>query len=97
MSLTLADVKKIANLAKISLTEVDLNIYTKELTQILDFVEQMNQIDTTTIKPLTSTLHSAQRLREDHVTKNNQRDAFQAIAPLVDAGLYLVPKVIEGS
>ncbi|MBV8801562.1 MAG: Asp-tRNA(Asn)/Glu-tRNA(Gln) amidotransferase subunit GatC, partial [Gammaproteobacteria bacterium] len=69
---------------------------TKELTRILDFVEQMNQIDTSQIKPLTSTLHSAQRLREDYVTEDNQRDAFQAIAPLVEAGLYLVPKVIEG-
>ena len=96
MSLTPSDVKKIAHLAKISLTEVDLNNYTNELTPILDFVEQMNQIDTSNIKPLTNILHSSQRLREDQVTESNQRAVFQAIAPLVEAGLYLVPKVIEG-
>jgi aspartyl-tRNA(Asn)/glutamyl-tRNA(Gln) amidotransferase subunit C len=96
MSFTSLDVKKIAHLAKLSLSEIDLNIYTKELIQILDFVEQMNQIDTTIIKPLTSPLHSAQRLREDQVTEINQRDTFQAIAPLVEMGLYLVPKVIDG-
>ena len=96
MSLTSTDVKKIAHLAKLSLSEDKLSIYTKELSQILDFVKQMNQIDTTKMIPLTSPLHSAQRLREDQVTESNQREAFQAIAPLVEAGLYLVPKVIEG-
>ena len=96
MSLTPDDVKKIAHLAKITLSEVDLTIYTNELGRILDFVEQMNQIDTASIRPLTNPLQISQPLRNDEVTEKNQRDAFQAIAPLVDAGLYLVPKVIDG-
>ena len=96
MSLTATQVKKIAHLARLHVSEEDLALYTKQLSNILDFVEQMNQADTNHIEPLTNPLSLSQRLRPDIVTEINQRDAFQAIAPLVDAGLYLVPKVIEG-
>lgn len=55
----------------------------------------MNQVDTTDIEPLAHPLDIPQRLREDKVTEPNLRDKFQAIAPQVESGLYLVPKVIE--
>jgi aspartyl-tRNA(Asn)/glutamyl-tRNA(Gln) amidotransferase subunit C len=95
MSLTAGDVKKIAHLARLNLLESDVTLYTQQLSTILDFVEHMNQIDTTQIEPFFNPLDLSQRLRSDNVTEHNQRTAFQAIAPQVEAGLYLVPKVIE--
>lgn len=95
MSLTTDDVKKIAHLARLNMPENELATVTTQLSHILDFVEQMNQADTTGIEALAHSLDLTQRLRPDVVTENNQRDAFQKIAPKVEAGLYLVPVVIE--
>jgi len=95
MSLTVNDVKKIAHLARLNLSEADTALYTKQLSNILDFVEQMNQADTTGVDAIAHSLDFNQRQRPDDVSESNQRDAFQAIAPKVEAGLYLVPKVIE--
>jgi len=95
MSLTHADIKKIAHLARLSLSEEDVALYTPQLSHILEFVEQMNQIDTTQVEPLAHPFETTIRLRTDKVTETNQRDTFQAIAPQVEAGFYLVPKVIE--
>ena len=96
MSLTTGDVKKIAHLARINMSEEDIAFYTPQLTTILQFVEQMNQVDTSHIEPMANPLDLSQRERADVVTETNQRAAFQAIAPQVEAGLYLVPKVIDG-
>ena len=95
MSLTPEDVKKIAHLARLNLTEQDMEVYTPQLSHILQFIEQMNTVDTTHILPLSHSLDAAQRLRADQVTEPDFRDKFQRIAPSVEAGLYLVPKVIE--
>lgn len=96
MSLTATDVKKIAHLARLNFSEQDVSLYTEQLSNILDLVEQMNEADTTGIEPIAHSLDLSQRLRADVVTETDQRTAFQAIAPLVEAGLYLVPQVIEG-
>ena len=95
MSLTTDDVKKIAHLARLTMSEADLKKYTSQLSNILHFVEQMNQADTSHIEAIAHALDITQRLRSDEVTEKNQRDAFQKIAPKVEAGLYLVPVVIE--
>ena len=95
MSLSQDDVKKIAHLARLSIDEADIPAYEKELSNILDLVEQMNAVDTSEVSPMAHPLDMAQRLREDKVTEENQRDAFQAIAPATEEGLYLVPQVIE--
>ena len=95
MSLTAADVKKIAHLARLNMSEQDISLSTQQLSTILNFVEQMNQADTTGIEAVAHSIDLAQRLRNDAVTEPDQRAAFQAIAPSVEAGLYLVPKVIE--
>jgi aspartyl-tRNA(Asn)/glutamyl-tRNA(Gln) amidotransferase subunit C len=95
MSLTKDDVKKIAHLARLNLSEKDLSLYTDQLSNILNFVEQMNQVDTANIEPLAHSFEFSQRLRTDAVTEPNGREAFLAIAPQTEAGLYLVPKVIE--
>jgi aspartyl-tRNA(Asn)/glutamyl-tRNA(Gln) amidotransferase subunit C len=95
MSLTPDDIKKIAHLARLNLSDNDIAVYTPQLTHILQFIDQMSQADTTNIEPLAHSLDVSQRLRPDVVTELNLRDKFQALAPQVEAGLYLVPKVIE--
>ena len=95
MSLQIAEVEKIAHLARISLSETDIPLYTHHLSNILAFVEQMNQVDTESLTPMAHPLEATARLRPDIVSETNQRDHFQTIAPQVEAGLYLVPKVIE--
>lgn len=95
MALTPAEVIKIAQLARLNLTEDDIIFYTPQLSKILDFIEHMNQTDTSQIEPLAHPLDVFQRLRPDVVTEPNLRDTYQKIAPQVEAGLYLVPKVIE--
>jgi aspartyl-tRNA(Asn)/glutamyl-tRNA(Gln) amidotransferase subunit C len=95
MSLTPEDVKKIAHLARLNLSDNDIAVYTPQLSNILQFIEQMNQTDTSAIEPIAHSLEVSQRLRADKVTEANLREKFQDIAPQVEAGLYLVPKVIE--
>ncbi len=95
MSSPKINVEKIANLARISLSEPDIPLYTRHLSDILAFVEQMNNVDTTSITPMAHPLDAVARLRADIVSETNQRDHFQTIAPQVEDGFYLVPKVIE--
>ncbi|MFA7095582.1 MAG: Asp-tRNA(Asn)/Glu-tRNA(Gln) amidotransferase subunit GatC [Gammaproteobacteria bacterium] len=95
MALTSADVEKIAHLARLAISEQDVKEYAANLSSILQFVEQMNTVDTSGVVPMAHPLDAHQRLRPDEVTETDQRELFQAGAPLVEAGLYLVPKVIE--
>jgi len=95
MSLTIEAVKKIAQLAQLNLSDEDLAQYAPKLSSILDFIEQMNQTDTSKIEPLAHPLDISQRLRPDVITEIDAREKFQKIAPQTEAGLYLVPKVIE--
>jgi len=95
MSLTQDDVKKIAHLARLSISDADIPSYEKELSNILGLVEQMNAVDTSDVSPMAHPLDMAQRLREDTVTEENHRDDYQSVAPNVEKGLFLVPQVIE--
>ncbi len=95
MSLPKKEVEKMAHLARISLSEQDIPLYTRHLSDILSFVEKMNSVDTSDITPLAHPLDMVARLRPDIISETNQRDHFQTIAPQIEAGLYLVPKVIE--
>jgi aspartyl-tRNA(Asn)/glutamyl-tRNA(Gln) amidotransferase subunit C len=95
MSLSATDVKKISHLARLGIREQDIPKYVGELSNILDLVAQMNAINTTDIAPMAHPLDVHQRLRKDEITEKNQRELFQSIAPSVEAGLYLVPQVIE--
>lgn len=95
MSLTTEEVKKIAHLARLAIDEQDIASYAHDLTSVLNLMSAMNDLDTSQIRPMAHPLDQTQRLRPDEVTEINQRDKFQAIAPQVEAGLYLVPKVIE--
>lgn len=95
MSLTANDVKKIAYLARLGIDEQQIDSYANDLSNILDLMTQMGQTDTSGVTPMAHPLDQMQRLRPDAVTETDQREYFQSIAPQTEAGLYLVPKVIE--
>ena len=95
MSLDADAVKNIAHLARLAIREQDVEEYARNLSDILAFVEHMNAVDTTDVAPMAHPLDMAQRLRADEVREQDQRELFQSVAPQVEAGLYLVPKVIE--
>lgn len=95
MSLQKEEVEKIAHLARISLSETDISLYTRHLSDILSVVKQMNAVDISGLTPMAHPLDEVARLRSDSVSEIDQREHFQTIAPQVEAGLYLVPKVIE--
>ena len=84
-----------ALLARLSISEEDISNYLHDVSNILSLVEKMNDVDTDNIEPLAHPLEITARLRDDKVTETNQRTHFQKIAPAVDNGHYLVPKVIE--
>ena len=95
MALDASQVEKIAHLARLGIDAEDIPEYARNLSDILAFVEQLETVDTTSVVPLAHPLDAVQRLRADEVTESDQREAFQANAPQTEAGLYLVPKVIE--
>jgi len=95
MALEPAEVEKIAHLARLAIDPQDVPVYARNLSDILAFVEQLNEVDTSGVVPMAHPLDMTQRLRPDEVTEQNQREHFQEHAPAVEAGLYLVPKVIE--
>lgn len=95
MSLTTEDVKRIAHLARIEVTETEAQATLEKLSGILGLIEQMQAVDTSGIVPMSHSQDVTQRLRDDIVTEADQRELFQSIAPAVENGLYLVPKVIE--
>lgn len=95
MALTAGDVKKIAYLARLGIDGQDVESYAKDLSGMLNLMTQMGDLDTDNIIPMAHPLDQVQRLRPDEVTEQDSREKFQAIAPQVEAGLYLVPKVIE--
>ena len=95
MSLDKTQVQKIAHLARLKITATEADTYADSLSRILGLIEQMNAVDTEGVAPMAHPSDAALRLRDDAVTEVDQREKFQAIAPAVEAGLYLVPKVIE--
>ena len=95
MAIEQDEIEKIANLARIRISGQQIGEVTQRITEILGMVDQLQAVDTAGIEPMANPLDATQRLRADEVTEVNQREAFQAIAPAVENGLYLVPIVIE--
>jgi aspartyl-tRNA(Asn)/glutamyl-tRNA(Gln) amidotransferase subunit C len=95
MSLSLDDVRRIARLARIEVTDAEAAAVQGELNGILGLVGELQAADTRGIEPMSHARDVGLRLREDVFTEADQHRAFQAIAPQVEADLYLVPKVIE--
>lgn len=95
MTISREDIEKVAVLARIRLDEEQIPALENDLGNILSLVDQLSAADTDNVEPLAHPLDAVQRLRADEVTETNQREAFQAIAPATESGLYLVPRVIE--
>jgi len=95
MSLDKTEIEKIAHLARLSIDENDIPDYMRDLSNIFDLVEQLGSADTDDITPMAHPFDAHQRLREDVIKETDQRELFQSIAPKTDAGVYLVPQVIE--
>ncbi|NBR29880.1 MAG: Asp-tRNA(Asn)/Glu-tRNA(Gln) amidotransferase subunit GatC [Betaproteobacteria bacterium] len=95
MSLTLDDVKRIAHLARIEADEKEAGQVLGQLSGIFAMIAEMQAVDTDGVEPMSHAQDLMLRLREDAVTETDRHSAFQAIAPQVEADLYLVPKVIE--
>lgn len=95
MALSLEEVERIARLARIELAPGDAEATQAKLNGIFGLIEQMQAVDTTGVAPMSHPQDLIQRLRADVVTETDRREAYQAVAPAAEAGLYLVPKVIE--
>ena len=95
MALERCDVEKLAHLAQLGLDDAQLDSSTASLNTVLDMINAMQAVNTDNVTPLANPLEATQRLRTDTVTESNQRDDYQALAPAVENGLYLVPKVID--
>ena len=95
MSLDIDQVRQIALLARLEVTDTDLAETASKLSNIVDFVDQLASADTANVAPMAHPLNQTQRLRADRVTETNERDRIQHNAPKVSDGYYLVPKVIE--
>ena len=95
MFLANEDVRKVARLARLAMDETEIEAARSQLSGIFALIAEMQAVDTKGIEPMSHAQDVSQRLREDAVTETDQRELFQSIAPQVEAGLYLVPKVIE--
>lgn len=105
MSISEDQVRQVAHLARLGVTDTEVHEHSESLTKILDIIEQMSAIDTTAVEPMSHPIksylvdHHQEKVelpqREDVISELNERESYQAIAPLAKHGLYLVPQVIE--
>ncbi|MDR6851133.1 aspartyl-tRNA(Asn)/glutamyl-tRNA(Gln) amidotransferase subunit C [Sphingomonas sp. BE123] len=95
MSVEPATVKKVASLARIAISDADAERLAPELNNILGWIEQLGEVDTSSVEPMTAVIPNTLRLREDVVNDGDMRDAVLANAPLAEHGFFTVPKVIE--
>lgn len=95
MSISPNDVRRIASLARIAVDDAEAEAYLSQLNGIFGLIEEMQAVDTQGVEPMSHSQEIFLRLRPDTVTESDQHEAFQKGAPQVEAGLYLVPKVIE--
>ena len=95
MSLSRDQIQRVAHLARLALPEAESEVVLERLNRVLGLIDQLQAVDTAGIEPMSHALDVVQPLRPDEVTETDQRAALQAVAPAVEGGLYLVPKVIE--
>ena len=95
MAFDKSEVEKVAQLARLHMSESEVDEVASRITDILALIDQMQSVDTESVEPLAHPLDMTQRLRPDVVTEPNRRDELQQLAPATEDGLFLVPKVIE--
>ena len=95
MALTREDVTRAARLTRIAIDEAEADAVLDQLGRIFVMIEEMRAVDVSAVQPMAHAQDLTLRLRDDVVTEPDQRELFQSGAPRVEAGLYLVPKVVE--
>lgn len=95
MALKLDDVKRVAHLARMAVDEAEAQAVLSQINDVFKLIAEMQAVDTREVAPMSHALDVVQRLREDAITEGDQHALFQSVAPHVEGGLYLVPKVIE--
>lgn len=90
-----SDIKRISVLSQIAISDDELPMIEQKLLETLAILNQLHNVDTEDVEPMSDPFDRVQPFREDNVTEENHRDDYQGVAPSVDNGLYLVPKVIE--
>lgn len=95
MSIERQEIEKLATLSRIAIGEDTITEVSQRLSSVLELVDQLQAVNTEGVEAMSHPMKATQRLREDEVSEINQREAFQAIAPDTEEGLFLVPKVIE--
>jgi aspartyl-tRNA(Asn)/glutamyl-tRNA(Gln) amidotransferase subunit C len=95
MSLDHDQVRRLARLARIAIRPDESDAVLERLNRVLGLIEEMRRVDTTGVEPMAHAQDLVQRLRDDKITEADQHDLYQSVAPAVEGGLYLVPKVIE--
>ena len=95
MSLDHDQVRRLARLARIAIRPDESEAVLERLNRVLGLIEEMRRVDTSGVEPMAHAQDVVQRLRDDKITESDQHDLFQSVAPAVEGGLYLVPKVIE--
>lgn len=95
MAVDRSDIAKLATLARIAISDEAAEATAKSISEVLALVDQLQAVNTEGVTPMAHPLDAVQRLRADVITETNQREAFQAVAPATQDGLYLVPQVIE--
>ena len=93
--LSLDQIHRIAHLARLELSQTEALAMREQINDILAMVDQMSAVDTEGVAPMSHPQEVMQRVRDDRVTETDQHETFQSVAPAVEDGLYLVPKVIE--
>ena len=95
MAIDLQEIEQVARLSRIKLDAAMADDVTEKVGNILQMIDTMQSVDTTNVEPMANPLDAVQRLRADDISEVNQREKFQSVAPNVEEGLNLVPKVIE--
>jgi aspartyl-tRNA(Asn)/glutamyl-tRNA(Gln) amidotransferase subunit C len=95
MSVDHATVRKIASLARIAASDAEVEAMVPELNNIIGWIEQLGEVDTSSVQPMTAVIANTLRLRNDVVSDGSMRDAILANAPAAEHGFFGVPKVIE--
>jgi aspartyl-tRNA(Asn)/glutamyl-tRNA(Gln) amidotransferase subunit C len=93
--LSLEEIRGIADLARLEVSDADVAALQQQLDGIFGLIEQMRAVDTAGVEPMAHAVEVSQRLREDQVTEVDRHALYQSVAPQVEDGLYLVPRVIE--
>ena len=95
MTVKKSDINHICDLSKLRIDENEISTFTKQISDILNMINELEEADTNEIKPMAHPMNMSQRLRKDKVISNNDRDLFQENAIDSEDGFYKVPKVID--